>query len=313
MINYNIQHCILPCKLYLLKIGRLELPPTSLQPVYLYENILESSDASFEYTAQTNESAPAGMCYTSATTGNPNGVVYSHRGIYLHSLSIGITDSLDLSERDTVMPIVPMFHINAWGLPFASVWFGSKQVLPGPMPTPYILLRMIEEEKVTIAAGVPTVWTAALKVQEAMKADLTSLRAVICGGSAAPRSLIECYEQNLKVPFYHAYGMTETYPLVTIACLKSYQREAPLEEPYKTRATQGLLVPRLDMKNVGPREGFNQERRRMDLLTRFGKRFNGSSQRVRSLCDRGPSSEMGRTSSCICHVERCGAASWRQR
>ncbi|NEW09451.1 long-chain fatty acid--CoA ligase [Paenibacillus sp. SYP-B3998] len=238
---------------YILITDKKELPPTSLHPIYLYENMIESGDPSFEYASNIDESAPAGMCYTSATTGNPKGVVYSHRGIYLHSLAIGLADTLGLSERDIVMPIVPMFHVNAWGLPFASVWFGSKQVLPGPAPTPDILLRLIADEKVTIAAGVPTVWTASLKVQEALQVDLTSLRAVVCGGSAAPRSLIESYEQRLKVPFYHAYGLTETSPLVTVSRLKSYQEEALMDEQLTTRATQGLLVPGLDMRIVGPR------------------------------------------------------------
>ncbi|MFC5451337.1 long-chain fatty acid--CoA ligase [Paenibacillus aestuarii] len=238
---------------YIILTDKKELPDTTLHPVYLYENLLEEADPLYKFPADIHENAPAGMCYTSATTGNPKGVVYTHRGIYLHSFGIGLADSLGLAERDTVMPIVPMFHVNAWGLPFASVWFGSKQVLPGPMPTPEALLRLIADEKVTIAAGVPTVWTAALKAQESLQADLSSLRAVICGGSAAPRALIESYEQQLKVPFFHAYGMTETTPLVTVARLKSYQEDLPPDEQYEIRATQGLLVPGLDMKIVGPR------------------------------------------------------------
>ncbi|GGA08391.1 long-chain-fatty-acid--CoA ligase [Paenibacillus marchantiophytorum] len=238
---------------YIIMTDRQELPPTSLQPVYGYENILNDGDPQYMFSDDIHESAPAGLCYTSATTGKPKGVVYSHRGIYLHSLSIGLADTLGLSERDTVMPIVPMFHVNAWGLPFASVWFGSKQVLPGPAPTPGILLGLMADEQVTIAAGVPTVWTAALKAQEAKQADLSTLRAVVCGGSAAPRSLIESYEQRLGIPFYHAYGMTETCPLVTVARLKSYQDAASYDEQYTTRATQGLLVPGLEMKIVGPR------------------------------------------------------------
>ncbi|NQX71002.1 long-chain fatty acid--CoA ligase [Paenibacillus alba] len=237
---------------YIVMTDRQELPPTSLHPVYGYENLINRGDPQYAFIDSLLESAPAGLCYTSATTGKPKGVVYSHRGIYLHSLAIGLADTLGLSERDSVMPIVPMFHVNAWGLPFASVWFGSKQVLPGPAPTPDILLSMIADEKVTIAAGVPTVWTAALKVQEAMNADISSLRAVVCGGSAAPKSLIESYEQRLQIPFYHAYGMTETCPLVTVARLKSYQEETSLDEQYDTRATQGLLAPGLDMKIVGP-------------------------------------------------------------
>ncbi|MFN0224193.1 long-chain fatty acid--CoA ligase [Paenibacillus sp. KR2-11] len=228
-----------------------ELPQTALQPLYSYENMIESGDASYEFPGDINESAPAGLCYTSATTGNPKGVVYSHRGLYLHSLSLGAADTLGLSERDTVLPIVPMFHVNAWGLPFASVWFGAKQVLPGPFPAPDDLLRLIEKERVTIAAGVPTVWTAALQAQASVRADLSSLRAAVCGGSAAPRSLIESY-RRIGVPLCHAYGMTETCPLVTVSRLKSHQLHLPEEEQLDILATQGLLVPGLEMRIVGP-------------------------------------------------------------
>jgi fatty-acyl-CoA synthase len=251
-IMEKIQDQLTSVEAFILISDKRELPATTLKrPVYMYENLLDSGDSNYQFPMDIEETAPAGMCYTSATTGNPKGVIYSHRSIYLHSLAVGLADSLGLSERDVVMPIVPMFHVNAWGLPFAGVWFGTKQVLPGPAPTPDILLKLIAEEKVTIAAGVPTVWTAVLKALEAAPVDLSSMRAIVCGGSAAPRGIIESFEQRYGIPFCHAYGMTESSPLVTVARLKSYQEEEAYEEQLNFRSTQGLLVPGLEMKIVG--------------------------------------------------------------
>jgi fatty-acyl-CoA synthase len=228
------------------------LPSCSLQPVYSYEQLISEGDPFYAFPTNINESAPAGMCYTSATTGKPKGVLYSHRGIYLHSLNLGLTDTLGLSERDTAMPIVPMFHVNAWGIPFASVWYGSKLVLPGPAPTPDLLLNLMADEKVTISAGVPTAWIAILKVLEEKSYDLSSVRTLVCGGSAAPRGIIEAYEYRHGIPFCHAYGLTETSPIVTVSKVKSYQDTLSKDERLDLRATQGLLVPGLDMKIVGP-------------------------------------------------------------
>jgi fatty-acyl-CoA synthase len=236
---------------YIVMTNQESLPTTSLQPVYSYERLLVEGNAAYEFPKDIHESAPAGMCYTSATTGKPKGVTYTHRSIYLHSFCLGLTDTLGLSERDTVMPIVPMFHVNAWGLPFASVWFGSRQVLPGPAPTPEILLNLIADEKVTISAGVPTVWIAALKVMEQKSFDLSHVRALVCGGSAAPRSIIEKFEYHYGIPFYHAYGMTETSPVVTCARIKSDLENGSKDLMLDIRSTQGLLVPGVEMKIVG--------------------------------------------------------------
>jgi fatty-acyl-CoA synthase len=227
------------------------LPATSLQSVYSYERLLAEGNMAYEFPTDIHESAPAGMCYTSATTGKPKGVTYTHRAIYLHSLCLGLTDTLGLSEHDTVMPIVPMFHVNAWGLPFASVWFGSRQVLPGSAPTPEILLNLIADEKVTISAGVPSVWIAALKVMEQKSFDLSHVRAFVCGGSSAPRSIIEKFEYRYGVPFYHAYGMTETSPFVTCARIKCDLENGSKDQLLDIRSTQGLLVPGVEMKIVG--------------------------------------------------------------
>jgi fatty-acyl-CoA synthase len=236
---------------YIVMTNQESLPATSLQPVYSYERLLAEGNAAYKFPEDIHESAPAGMCYTSATTGNPKGVTYTHRAIYLHSFCLGLADTLGLSERDTVMPIVPMFHVNAWGLPFASVWFGSRQVLPGTAPTPEILLNLIADEKVTISAGVPTVWTAALKVMEQKSFDLSHVRAFVCGGSAAPRSIIEKFEYQYGIPFYHAYGLTETSPVVTCARIKSDLENGSKEQLLDISSTQGLLVPGVEMKIIG--------------------------------------------------------------
>lgn len=236
---------------YIIMTDKPELPTTTLSPVYSYEELLATGDPEFEYPQDIDENSPMGMCYTSATTGNPKGVVYSHRGTFLHSMCLGLADTLALSENDTCMPVVPMFHVNAWGQPFAAVWFGTKQVLPGPAPTPHILLDLIQTEKVTLSAGVPTVWLGVAKAIEEGNYDLSSIRAVICGGSAAPRALIETFEHKFGIPFLHAYGATETSPIVTVSRLKSYQKELPDEEKLTIRSKQGLLVPGLEMKVIG--------------------------------------------------------------
>lgn len=227
-----------------------KIPETTLSPVYHYDTLVAEGDSNFDYPKDIDENSPAGMCYTSATTGKPKGVVYTHRSIVLHSMTIGLADTLGLAEGDVAMPVVPMFHVNAWGVPFSAVWFGTTQVLPGPNFTPKVLAEMIEEERVTIAAGVPTVWLGLAQEYETGKYDTSSLTRVVCGGSAAPKSLIQIYEEKFNIPFIHAYGMTETSPVAIVAQLKSYQRDLPYEEQLEIRSKQGILVPGLDARIV---------------------------------------------------------------
>lgn len=238
-------------KAYVIMTDEKELPETTLSPVYHYETLLAEADPKFTYPKDIDENDPAGMCYTSATTGNPKGVVYSHRGIFLHSMALGLADSAAISEKDIALPVVPMFHANAWGMPFSAVWFGTSLVLPGPYFTPKLLAEFIEQERVTITAGVPTIWLGLLKELDEGSYDLSSLRGVLCGGSAAPKGMIKAFEQRHNVPFMHAYGMTETSPLVVISTLKSYQEDLDYEERLEIRAKQGVLVPGLDIKIVG--------------------------------------------------------------
>ncbi|HHW07483.1 MAG TPA: long-chain fatty acid--CoA ligase [Clostridia bacterium] len=236
---------------FILMTDQEELPETSGQPLYSYEKLLAQGDPTFPFRKDIDEFSPAGMCFTSATTGNPKGVVYTHRALFLHSLCLGLADTLALSEKDVCMPVVPMFHVNAWGMPYAATWFGTKQVFPGPQFTPKILADLIEQEKVTFTAGVPTIWLGLLQEIEKGGRDMSSLRAVVCGGSAAPVSLIKAYEEKHKIPFIHAYGMTETTPVVTVSRLKRHQENLPQDEKYTFKAKQGLLVPGLEMRVVG--------------------------------------------------------------
>lgn len=226
------------------------LPHSSLTPLYSYEQLIVEGNETYSFATDIKENDPAGMCYTSATTGKPKGVTYSHRGIVLHSMVLGMTDTVGISESDRVMPVVPMFHANAWGLPFAATWLGSTQVFPGPMMNPKIIAEMIDAYKVTISAGVPTIWLGLLQELEKGQYDTSHLRAILCGGAAAPKEMIRSFESDFGIPFIHAYGMTETTPLVTLARLKSYQTELPEEERLEIRARQGMVVPGLEIKAV---------------------------------------------------------------
>lgn len=227
-----------------------EIPETTLENVHSYEALLESASDEYDYPEDLDENTPAGLCYTSATTGQPKGVIYSHRGLVLHSYALGLSDAMGLCERDVAMSIVPMFHANAWGIPFAGVFYGTTQVLPGPGFNPSVLLDMIESEKVTMTAGVPTVFLAILKELEQASHDISSLRAIVCGGSASPKGLIRAFEEKYNIPFIVGYGMTETTPLVSLSVLTSSMDNLSTEERINTRALQGLVMPGLDIRII---------------------------------------------------------------
>lgn len=227
-----------------------EIPETTLENIHSYEALLDAASDQFEFPEDLDENTPAGMCYTSATTGNPKGVVYTHRGIVLHSYALGLTDAMGLNERDVAMPIVPMFHVNAWGMPFAGVFFGTTQVLPGPGFNPAFVLDLIEQEKVTVTAGVPTIWLAVLRELEKGPRDLSSLRAIISGGSASPKGLIRAFEEKYNVPFVVGYGLTETSPLISLSVLTSEMEDVTMDEKIDIRALQGLTMPGLEVRLV---------------------------------------------------------------
>lgn len=222
---------------------------TTLSPVHAYEDLLKSAGADYPWP-RLDENEAAAMCYTSGTTGNPKGVVYSHRAIYLHSLGLSMTDSFGLSERDTFMPVVPMFHVLAWGTPFATVMLGTNLVFPGPHLQPRDLAELIQAEKVTLTAGVPTLWMGILHLLESERYDLSSLRGMIVGGAAAPQSMIEAFEKKHGLTVMHAWGMTEMTPLGTVSRLKSYQSDLPEAEKFALRAKQGTSVPGVELRAI---------------------------------------------------------------
>lgn len=217
-----------------------------------YEQLIGAERAQFAIPA-IDERQALGICYTSGTTGRPKGVVYSHRAVVLHALAEALPDALGLSSDDVMMPVVPMFHVNAWGLPFTAVMTGTKQVLPGPHLDPASLLGLIQDEKVTFTAGVPTIWLGILDaLDKAPKAwDTSSLKAMVVGGSAAPQAMIEAFEKRHGLRIIHAWGMTETTPVGSVCRLKPHLRALPEAERYRLRAHQGLAVPFVEMRAMG--------------------------------------------------------------
>jgi fatty-acyl-CoA synthase len=194
-----------------------------------------------------DENEAAMMCYTSGTTGNPKGVAYSHRALTLHSFGVCHADTIALSERDTVMAMVPMFHANAWGLPYAAVFVGARQVFPGNAMQPDRVLAMIEQEHVTLAAGVPTIWMGSLPLLQAGKFDISSTTRIVVGGSAAPKSLIDAYDK-LGLNILHAWGMTELTPIGTISRLRAELLSEPASTQLDFRARQGMPAPGIEIR-----------------------------------------------------------------
>jgi fatty-acyl-CoA synthase len=223
-------------------------PPGTLD----YEQLIAAESASFSIP-RIEEGQALGLCYTSGTTGRPKGVLYSHRAMVLHSLVSALPDALGLAADDVMMPVVPMFHVNAWGLPFTSALTGAKQVFPGPHLDAASLLELVQSEKVTLTAGVPTIWLGILDaLDKAPKAfDTSSLRAMIVGGAAAPQAMIEAFEKRHRLKVLHAWGMTETAPVGSVCRLKPALRALPEAEQFRLRAQQGLAVPLVEMRIVG--------------------------------------------------------------
>jgi fatty-acyl-CoA synthase len=197
-----------------------------------------------------DEHQAASMCYTSGTTGNPKGVLYSHRSTFLHTFGAMSVDSLGARESDTILPVVPMFHANAWGLAHAAVATGASLVMPGPDLSGKAIADLIVDERVTVAAGVPTIWMAVLP--ELKGRDTSSLRAIPCGGSAVPKALSEAYREAVGLPILQAWGMTETSPIAAVCTLSADDLLLPLEEQAELRTTVGRISFGVDARVVEP-------------------------------------------------------------
>ncbi|MFL6129570.1 MAG: long-chain fatty acid--CoA ligase [Mycobacteriales bacterium] len=198
-----------------------------------------------------DENAAAAMCYTSGTTGNPKGVVYSHRALYLHAQSLtSSAGGIRLTERDRVLPVVPMFHANCWGFAQAPLFAGAELVLPGPQMAPERIASMLEDEKVTFTAGVPTIWMGMLAELDGR--DLSRLRGILCGGSAVPKALSEAYRAKVGLPILHAWGMTETSPLGAVNWMPSAYDGLGEDELADARARQGIPPVGVDARIVEP-------------------------------------------------------------
>jgi len=223
-----------------------EIPSGSLD----YEALVAGAKP-VETWPKLEETDAAGMCYTSGTTGNPKGVLYTHRGIYLHCFGSSTVDVLGICERDVILHIVPMFHANAWCVPFAGVMNGSTQIFGGPNPQPRDIIEIVHNERVTVVGAVPTVWIAIQAILEKEPQwDISSIRCIPIGGSAAPKSLIELFDKKYGAYMLHAWGMTEMSPLGTVCRPRSYTDSLPEEERYNIRAKQGAMVAGVDMRIV---------------------------------------------------------------
>ena len=238
-------------KHFIAMTSRAHMPAVSKVPNLLcFEDLLEAQDDRFRWPS-FDENRASSLCYTSGTTGNPKGVLYSHRSTMLHTFAAGLPDALNCSARDVILPVVPMFHVNAWGLPYVACMVGSKMVLPGPGLDGKSLYELFESEGVTLSAGVPTVWQGLLGFVEANQLKFSTMRRTVIGGSACPPAMMLTFQEKYDVHVLHAWGMTEMSPLGTVASLKSKHLALSAEAQRDVQATQGHAIFGVDMKIVG--------------------------------------------------------------
>ncbi len=229
---------------------RAHMPASSKVPKLLcYEELLAAQDDRYDWP-QFDENTASSLCYTSGTTGNPKGALYSHRSTLLHALAAATPDALNCSAADTILPVVPMFHVNAWSLPYVACMVGAKLVFPGAGLDGKSLYELFEAEKVTLSAGVPTVWQGLLAYVEANQLKFSTMRRSVIGGSACPPAMIKQFKESYDVHVMHAWGMTEMSPLGTVASFKGHHRAQTQEQQYAVMAKQGRSIFGVDMKIV---------------------------------------------------------------
>ena len=241
----TVKHWVAMC-------DRASLPESckSIPNLLVYEELINSQpDDHFEWPT-FDENTASSLCYTSGTTGNPKGVLYSHRSTMLHTMAAALPDALNCSARDTILPVVPMFHVNAWGLPYVACMVGAKMVFPGAALDGKSLYELFESERVTLSAGVPTVWQALLAHTESHQLTFSTMRRTVIGGSACPPAMIRTFGEKYQVQVIHAWGMTEMSPLGTASTFKSKHLDLPQEERYSVMNRQGRAIFGVDMKVV---------------------------------------------------------------
>lgn len=215
-----------------------------------YEEWMGSQSSEYQWPV-FDENSASSMCYTSGTTGNPKAALYSHRSTMLHAYAVAMPDVMCVSARDSILPVVPMFHVNAWGIPYTAAMTGAKLVFPGPAMDGKSIYELIETEKVSYAAGVPTVWQMMLGHMQSNNLRFSTLKRTVIGGSACPPAMITAFNDQYGVEVLHAWGMTELSPLGTLCTLKNKHLEMSAEEKMKVRLKQGRGIFGIDMKIVG--------------------------------------------------------------
>ncbi|WP_024539560.1 3-(methylthio)propionyl-CoA ligase [Comamonas badia] len=240
----SVRHFVALCE-------RAQMPgQTTLANLQCYEDLVGAEDGHYAWPS-FDENTASGICYTSGTTGNPKGAVYSHRSTLLHALAASLPDTLNLSAQDTILPVVPMYHVNAWGIPYSAALVGCKLVLPGPHLDGQSLYELFEAEGVTMAAGVPTVWLAVLGHIQDKKLKFSTLQRLVFGGSAAPPSMMKTFQRDYGVDVIHCWGMTEMSPLGTFARLKNGQSALGEESQRRILQKQGRAIFGVDMAILG--------------------------------------------------------------
>ncbi|MEO8310233.1 MAG: 3-(methylthio)propionyl-CoA ligase [Caldimonas sp.] len=246
-----IAHRVKTIKTFVAMTDQAHMPADSKIPNLLcYEELAAANSDAFTWPT-FDENQASSLCYTSGTTGNPKGVLYSHRSTLLHTFAIALPDALNCSARDVILPVVPMFHVNAWGLPYAACMMGSKLVFPGPGLDGKSLYELFETERVTLSAGVPTVWQGLLAYVDANDFSFSTMRRTIIGGSACPPAMMKTFQERYDVQVLHAWGMTEMSPVGTVAVLKGSQVDLDAPTRFAVQAKQGRAVYGVDMKIVG--------------------------------------------------------------
>jgi len=238
-------------KAFVAMTDRAHMPASSKVPNLLcYEELIDANSPEFEWPT-FDENSASSLCYTSGTTGNPKGALYSHRSTVLHTYAAALPDSLNCSAADSILPVVPMFHVNAWGLPYVACMVGAKLVFPGPFLDGKSLHDLFEAEGVTMSAGVPTVWQGLLTHVESNGLKFSTMRRTVIGGSACPPPMLRAFQERYGVRVIHAWGMTELSPVGTVCALKPKHLALDAEQQLAVQSKQGRAVYGVEMKITG--------------------------------------------------------------